>query len=288
MSLISIKQELYRARQSGYAVLLVDVFDIPSAEGTLAAFEARGVAGILAVYGGVMNQPNARALSRYLRLRAEEAQVPVSLMLDHGASIDQCFQAVDWGFSDVMYDGSLLSLEENIANTRQVVEYAHSSGVNVEAELGHVGSGNEYREYGGIRKGFTNPDQARRFVEESGVDYLAVAIGTAHGLYDGEPFVDIDLLQQIRQQVEIPLVLHGGTGLSPRQFSDAILAGIAKINVASDMFAVAGRRLSEAALNGETSYFRFQKEAASVFQERSEYYLDIFQHARDFVGELNE
>lgn len=283
MSLISIKQELYRARQSGYAVLLVDVFDVPSAEGTLAAFEAKRVAGILAVYGGVMNQPNARALSRYLRLRAEQAQVPVSLMLDHGASVEQCFQAVEWGFTDVMYDGSLLNLDENIANTLRVVEFAHKAGVHVEAELGHVGSGSEYKEYGGVREGFTNPSQARRFVTESGVDFLAVAVGTAHGPYDGESFVDIDLLTQIRQQVDIPLVLHGGTGLSPRQFSDAILAGIAKINVASDMFAVAGKRLSEVASSGETSYFRFQQAAASVFQERCEYHLDIFQNPGERV-----
>lgn len=286
MSLISIKEELYRARDSGYAVLLVDVFDIPCVEGVLASFESRGVAGILAVYGGMMNQPNARAFARYLRLRAEEAQVPISLMLDHGASVTQCLQAVDWGFSDVMYDGSLLSLEENIANTRRVVEYAHRAGVNVEAELGHVGSGSEYQEYGGIRKGFTDPGQARRFVAESGVDFLAVAVGTAHGLYSGEPYVDIDLLMKIRQEVDIPLVLHGGTGLSPQQFSDAIRAGIAKINVASDMFAVAGRSLSACALNGETSYFRFQQEATRAFQERCEYYLDIFRLAGEYQNFL--
>lgn len=277
MSIISIKDELYRARSSGYAVLLVDVFDIPSAEGAIAAFESLNRTGIVALYGGVLEQQNAYALAKYLLNRCDEVGVNVSLMLDHGASVEQCKRAVDWGFSDVMFDGSKLDLEENISRTKEVVSYAHAAGAGTEAELGHVGLGKEYREYGGLRKGFTDPLQAGRFAVETGVDFLAVAVGTAHGMYDGEPYVDIELLRKIRERVDVPLVLHGGTGLSRKQFQDAISTGIAKINVASDMFAAAGKQISESALQGETSYFRFQSIAREVFQQKCEFYLDIFQ-----------
>ena len=135
-----------------------------------------------------------------------------------------------YGFTDVMYDGSKLPIEENIANTRRVVEAAHSRGVGVEAELGHVGMGDDYDIFGSQRKGFTNPDTVERSVAETGVDFLAIAFGNAHGLYKGEPQLDLDLVAKIRRRVDIPLVMHGGTGLSDDQFRDAIAAGISKIN----------------------------------------------------------
>ncbi len=279
MSILSIKNELYSARDAHQAVLLVDVFDIPSIEGAMAAFESRGSAGIIAVYGGWMEGQNAEALVRYLRLRIEQSNARLSMMLDHGSSVDQCKQAIDWGFSDVMFDGSKLPFSENVASTSEVVAYAKKAGVGAEAELGHVGLGKDYQDYGGKRKGFTVPQQAGEFVKETGVDFLAVAVGTAHGLYDGDPYVDIDLLAQIRKYVGIPLVLHGGTGLSREQFQSAIRAGITKINVASDMFAAAGKRVAEFANAGETSYFRFQSIAKDAFQERCENYIDIFRSA---------
>ncbi len=276
MTLVSIKSEVLKARQQGYAVLLTDVADIPGVEGMLAAMDSRQVPGIIGVYGGMFNQTNAHALVRYIVQRAGETNLPVSLMLDHGSSLEQCLQAIDWGFSDVMFDGSSLPIAENIQSSRRLVEIAHAAGVGVEAELGHVGLGSEYHEYGGKRKGFTDPLEAERFAAETGVDYLAVAIGTAHGVYQGDPNVDLELLAEIRRRVSVPLVLHGGTGLSPAQFQAAIAAGIAKINVATDMFISAGQALSQAARNGETSYFRLTQVSTKAFQERCEFYLDLF------------
>jgi fructose-bisphosphate aldolase, class II len=276
MTLVSIKNELLQARQQSYAVLLTDVVDIPGVEGMLAALKARQIPGIIALYGGMLNQPHAQALVRYILQRVGETNVPVSLMLDHGSSLEQCLQAIAWGFSDVMFDGSSLPLQENLDTSRLLVEKAHAAGVGVEAELGHVGLGSEYTDYGGKRKGFTDPLEAGRFARETGVDYLAVAIGTAHGIYQGEPNVDLDLLAEIRQYVPVPLVLHGGTGLSSAQFQAAIAAGISKINVATDMFINAGQRLAQAAREGESNYFRLTQVSTRAFQERCEFYLDLF------------
>ena len=199
----------------------------------------------------------------------------MSLMLDHGASFEQCMRAIHLGFTDVMFDGSKLPIEENMAQTKAVVRAAHAVGVAVEAELGHVGSGSEYQQFGGQRKGFTQPDDVERFVAETGVDFLAVAIGTAHGLYAGEPNLDLDLLAEIRRRVETPLVLHGGTGLSTAQFQSAIARGIAKINVATDLFVTTGRRMAQAAAP-DSSYFSLTRCAIESFQERCEHYLSIF------------
>jgi fructose-bisphosphate aldolase class II len=115
-----------------------------------------------------------------------------------------------------------------------------------------------------------------RFAIESGVDYLAVAIGTAHGLYAGDPCLDLDLLHAIRECVDIPLVMHGGTGLTPDQFRSAIAGGIAKINVATDLFVTAGKRMIEASRDEKASYFTLGQTAANTFRERCEYYIDLF------------
>jgi fructose-bisphosphate aldolase class II len=202
--------------------------------------------------------------------------MPVALMLDHGKSPDQCARAVDMGFTDVMYDGSTLPIEENIANTAHVVEMAHRSDIGVEAELGHVGRGGEYTEYGARRRGFTDPDSVARFVAETDVDMLAVAVGTAHGVYNGEPNLDLDLLSRIRKRVEIPLVLHGGSGLSEEQFRGAIAAGIAKINVATDLVRTAGSRLRESAVRDDASFFAMMKAVHEAMHERCSHYFDLF------------
>ncbi len=276
MPLVSINNELLRARRGGYAVPLFDTFDLHSTEGMFKAIAEKRAPAIVALYSAVMDEEHARAFSAYIRARAEEAGTPVSLMLDHGRSLEQCIQAIRYGFTDVMYDGSQLPLEENIANTRQVVRAAHAVGVGVEAELGHVGMGNEYKSYGARRKGFTRPEDVEKFVAETGVDFLAVAVGTAHGLYAGDPCLDLELLGEIRACVEIPLVMHGGTGLTPEQFRGAIAGGISKINVATDLFVTAGKRLVEAAQNERASYFSLNKIAVETFQECCGYYLDLF------------
>ena len=245
-------------------------------EGMFAALEERRAPGLVAMYGGILDKPKARSFARYLASMAEEASVPVSLILDHGASVAQCLRALAFGFSDVMYDGSSLPLEENIANTRLIVEAAHGMGACVEAELGHVGSGSEYQQYGAQRKGFTDPAIMERFVAETGVDFLAVAIGTAHGLYKGEPEIDLELLATLRAAVDIPLVLHGGTGLSVQQYKDAIAAGVSKINIFTNLSVTTGERMVEAAQGNEGTYFGLSEVIRATFQERCGFYVDVF------------
>jgi len=277
MPLVSILPQLKRAQQYHYALPLFDTADMYSTDGMFAALEEKEAPAMIAIYAGALDRPNTRAFAAYIRARAEASTMPVSLMLDHGGSFEHCIKAISFGFTDVMYDGSKLPFEENVANTRAVVRAAHAIGVAVEAELGHVGSGSEYQDFGAQRKGFTDPDDVERFVAETDVDILAVAIGTAHGLYAGEPHLDLDLLREIRARVDIPLSLHGGSGCSDEQFRDAIAAGIAKVNVATDLFVTTARRLTEAArAEDNMHYFAFGKIAVESFQERCGHYLDVF------------
>ncbi|HJN18542.1 MAG TPA: class II fructose-bisphosphate aldolase [Armatimonadota bacterium] len=197
-------------------------------------------------------------------------------MLDHGRTLDDCRKAIDLGFTDIMYDGSALPFDENLANTRAIVEEAHALDIAVEAELGHVGSDHDYQAYGARGKGFTDPKAVVEFVRETGVDFLAIAVGTAHGQYDGEPLIDLDLLGEIRERVDIPLVLHGGSGLSEQQFRDAIGAGIAKINIATDLFVAAGQAVAETVAQGKTSYHAITAASRDSFQERCAWFIDLF------------
>ena len=255
MTIISIKNELTRAMQEHYAVPLVDVFEMQGMDGVMEALVEKRAPTIIGIYSPYAALPNCRAFAAYVRSRAEDTDVPISLMLDHGASVEQCLEMLNYGFTDVMYDGSSLPLNENIVNTRRVVQSAHAVGVAVEAELGHVGFGDQYESEGGKGLGFTDPDNVQHFVEATGVDFLAIAFGNAHGLYKGEPRLDLELVAEIRRRVAVPLVMHGGTGLSDEQFRSAIAAGISKINYATNIMNAAADNMRQAATRPEASMF---------------------------------
>ncbi|MBO8125771.1 MAG: class II fructose-1,6-bisphosphate aldolase [Firmicutes bacterium] len=169
------------------------------------------------------------------RAAAEETDVPIALHLDHGTDLDLIKECIARGYSSVMIDGSHLPLEENIRITREVVALAHPSGVSVEAELGRLVGVEDEISVDEREASFTDPDEARRFVEATGVDALAVAIGTAHGQYKGEPKLDFDRLKQIAGAVETPLVLHGASGVPAESVSKAIKLGICKVNIDTDL-----------------------------------------------------
>lgn len=276
MPLKSILSELKKAQAGHYAIPCFDTFEQLGTEGMFAAIEEKRAPTIVALYGGGFDRPNAPHFAAMLRSMAQSASVPVSLIIDHGASFEQCMKALALGFTDLMYDGSAKPLEENIATTRLIVRAAHAVGASVEAEIGHVGRGAEYSEFGAQRKGFTDPAVVERFVAETGVDFLAVAIGTAHGLYNAEPRLDLELLAEIRRRVEIPLVLHGGTGLSEGQFRAAIAGGISKINIFTDLSIAARQRMIEAAQAEKASYFAITSAVRDAFRERCGYFMDLF------------
>jgi fructose-bisphosphate aldolase class II len=276
MPLVSILSELKKAQQGQYAIPCFDTFEMMGTQGIFAALEEKRAPGIVGLYSGLLDRPNARAAVAMVRTMAEDTTVPVSLILDHGKDFEHCMQALHYGFSDVMYDGSKLPLEENIANTRAIVRAAHAMGAAVEAELGHVGIGREYQSFGAQGKGFTEPQAVEQFVAETGVDFLAVAVGTAHGLYEGEPQLALDLLEEIRERAEIPLVLHGGSGLSDEQFRSAIGRGISKINIFTNLTVAARQGMVEAAQQEDASFFAIIRAIPPAFQRECERLLDVF------------
>ena len=175
-------------------------------------------------------------------LMAEKASVPVCVHLDHGTDISYVKRALDLGFTSVMYDGSELENEMNYANTSIVVEMAHKKGASVEAEIGSMGA----REGGsaGGESIYTDPDDAKRFAENTGIDALACAFGTAHGIYAKEPKLDFPRLEKIGKIVQVPLVMHGGSGVNPRDYMKSIELGIRKINCYTYMAKAGGIAVS--------------------------------------------
>lgn len=183
---------------------------------------------------------------------AHHSKVPVTIHLDHGASFEQIIHAIQLGFTSVMIDGSHLPFEENILLTQKVVEAAHAAGVSVEAELGTIGDTGNTVEGGVSEIVFTDPAKAQEFVERTGIDSLAIAIGTAHGIYpkDVKPKLRLDILEEITKVVNIPLVLHGGSSNPDKEIAQAVELGIAKINISSDIKISFTEKLREILNNG--------------------------------------
>lgn len=177
---------------------------------------------------------------------AEHASVPVSIHLDHSKSIDEIKEAIRCGFTSVMFDGSALPFEENVALTKEVVDYAHPLGIGVEAELGVVGKGSNREDFKDTSL-YTNPAQAKEFVERTGVDLLAVAIGNSHGVYVEVPHLDIPRLDELTKAVSIPLVLHGTSQIPDEQLVNAVLHGITKTNIATEFYILMRRTIKEQA-----------------------------------------
>ncbi|MBE3016224.1 ketose-bisphosphate aldolase [Microbispora sp. NEAU-D428] len=169
--------------------------------------------------------------------RSHNSSVPIAIHWDHGATYEQILQAIQYGFTSVMIDGSLKPFEENIAITKKVTDSAHVLGVSVEGELGTIGGNDSYAEAGAAEIIYTDPDDAVTFVEQTGVDSLAVAIGTFHGLYPAhlKPELKLGLLKEIKSRVQIPLVLHGGSGNPDDEIREAARIGINKINISTDI-----------------------------------------------------
>lgn len=162
------------------------------------------------------------------------AKVPVALNLDHGDTYEYAMLAIRHGFTSVMADRSTLSFEENVRQVAEIAKVAHAVGVSVEAELGHVGQAANYAD--DRNAGLTDPEEACKYVEMTGVDCLAVAVGTAHGLYQGTPYLDFELLDKLNRMLDIPLVLHGGSGSGDEALARAIELGVRKINIGTEFF----------------------------------------------------
>jgi len=232
MSLVSLKTLLDEANAGKYAVAAFDTLDHASAEGVVQAAEERRRPVILMVTEASFPMMDTDTFFPFLVNLAQRSTVNVALQLDHAQSLEGVMKTIHCGFSSVMIDGSSLPISENIALTKKIIEIAHAAGVSVEAEIGHVAGGENSFEGSSVDESmYTQPEEAVRFVEETGVDALAVAVGTVHGPYKGTPKLDIGRLETIKKSVKIPLVLHGGSGVTDEDFIKAIQGGINKINI---------------------------------------------------------
>ncbi|HEY8347354.1 MAG TPA: class II fructose-bisphosphate aldolase [Symbiobacteriaceae bacterium] len=239
MPLVNGRDLLADALRSGYAVGAFNVSNMESAQAVIQAAVAERAPVIVQVWSGIVTSGYAdmAVLTAMLRTMAQQAPVPVCVHLDHGMDPGMVKEAARIGFSSVMIDASDKPFDQNVAITRDVVETSHRLGVPVEAELGHVGSGERPVDGDTALPDLllTDPEEAERFVQETGCDSLAVAIGTAHGKYTFSPQLDIPRLEEIRRRVSIPLVLHGSSYTPDDQIVAAIAHGIAKINVATEL-----------------------------------------------------
>jgi len=231
LPLITLREILADCQRQGWAVPAFDVINYETVLAALDGAVAEVAPVILMVLPSHTPQKYWPALISLIQAEAERAAIPVCLHLDHAVNLEQVRAALEVGFPAVMIDGSMLPLQENIALTRQAVDEAHARGVSVEAELGHVGGGEEAPSAGEIAGHLTQVEEAGRFVAETQVDALAVAIGTVHGLYRGKPRLDFDRLAALRQAVPTPLVLHGGSGTPDEDIQRAVAGGVCKVNI---------------------------------------------------------
>lgn len=238
MSLSNMKSVLSDAQKNKYAVPAFNVCNLEYAQVVIRTAEELRSPVIVALHPIEIAYGGLREMASIVKGLAGDVTVPVVLHLDHGDTLEDVVGCIVHGFTSVMIDASKQSFADNIAATSEVVRFAHAAGVDVEAELGLVGGaeGDQYAHKEQIMKDqLTDPDMALEFVEETGVDSLAVAIGTAHGFYRGTPHIDLERLTVIRSKVDIPLVLHGGSGTGDEVLKETINRGITKINIATEL-----------------------------------------------------
>ena len=234
MPLVTTNEMLKKAQEGHYAV---GAFNVENMEMVMAVIKAAEEMNSPVIMQTTPSTVKYAGLDYYLAMvktAAERASVPVAMHLDHGSSFELAMQALRTGYTSIMIDGSHESFEDNIALTSRVAAACAPSGISVEAELGKVG-GKEDDLDGGDENPYTDPQQAKEFAERTGVTSLAVAIGTAHGIYKGIPKLDLDRLSEIREVVSIPLVLHGASGVPDDAVRESIRRGICKVNFATEL-----------------------------------------------------
>lgn len=232
--LVNMRDLLADAEDGNYAVGSFSVANMEMVLGVLKAAEELSAPVILQIAEVRLKQSPLEVIGPLMVAAAENAQTPVAVHFDHGKTLEKIGQALDLGFTSVMFDGSHLPLDENIAMTKRVMEMAEEYDAAVEAEIGCVGGSEDGSE--DIAVNCTKPEDAVKFEQETGVDALAIAIGNAHGNYKSTPKLRFDILQKVDELTDTPLVLHGGTGISPDDFVKCSKTGIKKINIATATF----------------------------------------------------
>ena len=233
--LVNMKDMLNKARDEHYGVAFFNAVNIEMARAVIETAEELGAPVIVGTAEVLLPALDLAHVAKYLIPMAKEASVPVVVHYDHGLTFERCMEALRLGFTSIMYDCSTLGYEENLARVEEMARICHGMGATIEGELGHVGDNAGSGKLENPSDYYTDPDLALDFVQRTGIDALAVAVGNAHGDYAFPPKLDFDRIEAISQKTGIPLVLHGGSGLSDSDFKTAVKLGISKINIFTDI-----------------------------------------------------
>jgi ketose-bisphosphate aldolase len=272
--LVSSKELFKVSRKNNFAIPATNFVDQGSIKAYIEVAEKLNLPIILAyaeVHKEFLSFDEAVYLGKYY---AEKAKIPAVLHLDHGTTKELIIRAIDEGFKSVMIDASMDSFENNVKRTKEIVEYAHLRGVVVEAEIGHVGGGEDYNSKDDSGSIYTTVEEAKKFIELTEVDSLAVSIGTAHGAYKGKPVIDFGRLKEIRNAIDTPLVLHGGSSTGDDNLGRCATGGISKINIYTDLVTAAFNKCQNTKSN---DYYELRNAQTQGMKECLEHYYDVFQ-----------
>lgn len=273
--LVTSKELFKKAQEGKFAIPAPNFIDLESLRWHVETAERHNLPLILALaeahIGENITLEDAALVGKKY---AEEAKVPVVLHLDHGTTPEVIKKVIDLGFSSVMIDASQDTFEENVRKTKEIIDYAHPKGVVVEAEIGHVGAGENYENHETSDSQYTTVEEAKKFAEETGVDSLAISIGTAHGMYKGIPEINFDRLKEIAAAVDTPLVLHGGSSSGDENLNRCATNGITKINIFSDLLVAAKEEIDN---NKPETYLDVKALSKQGMQKCLEHYYAVFE-----------
>lgn len=233
--LVNMKDVLLKAKKGGYGVAFFNAVNVEMARAVVETAEEMHAPVMIGTAEVLLPEMPLERVAEYLIPMAKKASVPVCVHYDHGLTFQKCMEALKLGFTSVMYDCSTEDYEANTAKVAEMVKICHAVGVTVEGELGHVGDNEGAGKLDDPRAFYTDPQIAMDFVQKTGVDSLAIAVGNAHGDYKFPPKLDFARIQIIAEKTQTPLVLHGGSGLSDDDFRRAVAEGICKINIFTDV-----------------------------------------------------
>lgn len=271
--LVNLNEVLKKAQKEKYAVGLFNTTDTDMLQAVIEAAEESNSPVILGTAEVLLPYGELKLIAPSVIAAAKRASVPVVVHYDHGLTFERCLEALQLGFSSVMFDGSAKAYGQNIEETKEIVKIAHAFGASVEGEIGHVGEAAQGDE--SLENMYTTVAEAKEYLENTGVDALAVAIGSAHGVYKKKPKLNVERLKEIADAVSVPLVLHGGSGLSDDDFKNTIREGIAKVNIFTDL-CLAGERAMKDGAEKKLGYLETRNLKVEYIKEAVKHKMSLF------------